>query len=383
MITLTWNHRNALAGSCRTGEGLSAQGREFVRRAQKLGILLDVSHLSDRAFWDLCEISEKPIVASHSNSRAVCANARNLTDEQFGAICRLGGTAGLNLYRDFLSDKPAAFEDVYRHLDHFLSLGGEGHVALGGDLDGCDELPEGFSSVASYPALWRYLAGKGYSEQTLTSLFSGALLDVLRKCLYKRCRSHGLGRGLADGAELDVLKLVRGSSRSGGIGAGAARDERVDIAFDDAALGAGAGCQRGIDAGGDGLGHRSRGDGDHLGLGGGGSSSGGSGSSSGSFFGGRGGGRFGAGLQEFKRIAGIADGADVLQAGNLVALVIERGEQGAGRGGGALELRLVGLVGEEDIADRYRIADLLLPRAHDARFDSNAFLRHQYAFCHN
>jgi membrane dipeptidase len=183
MITLTWNHRNALAGSCRTGEGLSAQGREFVRRAQKLGILLDVSHLSDRAFWDLCEISEKPIVASHSNSRAVCANARNLTDEQFGAICRLGGTAGLTLYRDFLSEKPAAFEDVYRHLDHFLSLGGEGHVALGGDLDGCDELPEGFSSVASYPALWRYLAGKGYSEQTLTSLFSGALLDVLRKCL--------------------------------------------------------------------------------------------------------------------------------------------------------------------------------------------------------
>jgi hypothetical protein len=97
---------------------------------------------------------------------------------------------------------------------------------------------------------------------------------------------------------------------------------------------------------------------------------------SGSFFGGRGGGRFGAGLQEFKRIAGIADGADVLQAGNLVALVIERGEQGAGRGGGALELRLVGLVGEEDIADRYRIADLLLPRAHDAGFDRDAFLRH-------
>ena len=182
MITLTWNYRNALAGSCHTGEGLSAQGREFARRAQKLGIILDVSHLSDRAFWDLCEISEKPIVSSHSNSRAVCANPRNLTDEQFQAICRLGGTAGLNLYSLFLSDRPATFEDIYRHLDHFLSLGGDGHVALGGDLDGCDELPAGFASLDSYSALWRFLEGKGYSEKALTSLFSGALLDVLRKC---------------------------------------------------------------------------------------------------------------------------------------------------------------------------------------------------------
>ena len=182
MITLTWNYRNALAGSCHTGEGLSVQGREFARRAQKLGIILDVSHLSDRAFWDLCEISEKPIVASHSNSRAVCANPRNLTDEQFQAICRLGGTAGLNLYSLFLSDRPATFEDIYRHLDHFLSLGGDGHVALGGDLDGCDELPAGFASLDSYSALWRFLEGKGYSEKALTSLFSGALLDVLRKC---------------------------------------------------------------------------------------------------------------------------------------------------------------------------------------------------------
>ena len=131
-MTLTWNFQNALAGSCVTGEGLSGQGREFVREAQRLGILLDVSHLSDRAFWDLCEISEKPVVASHSNSRAVCANRRNLTDEQFLALCRLGGTAGINLYGAFLTDGAPTLDDVYRHVDRFLSLGGEGHEAGGG-----------------------------------------------------------------------------------------------------------------------------------------------------------------------------------------------------------------------------------------------------------
>jgi membrane dipeptidase len=181
MMTLTWNYRNALAGSCFTGEGLSAQGREFVRQAQALGILLDVSHLSEQAFWDLCEISEKPIVASHSNSRAVCPNPRNLTDEQFLALCRLGGTAGLNLYGPFLTQAQPTLDDVYRHYEHFLSLGGEGHVALGGDLDGCDALPAGFSGIDSYQALFGCLAGHGCSQESLDSLFHGALLGALKK----------------------------------------------------------------------------------------------------------------------------------------------------------------------------------------------------------
>ena len=97
MIAPVWNAENALAGSCMTGGGLTAQGREFVRRAQRAGIIVDVSHSSERTFWDICEIAEKPIVASHSNAKAVCGHVRNLTDEQFRAICDLGGTAGLNL----------------------------------------------------------------------------------------------------------------------------------------------------------------------------------------------------------------------------------------------------------------------------------------------
>lgn len=184
MVSLTWNHQNALAGSCVTQEGLTPLGREFFRRAQALGMLVDVSHLSDRGFWDVCELAEKPIVASHSNSRAVCAHRRNLTDEMFRALCDLGGTAGLNLYVPFLTEnKNATFDDIFRHIDHFLELGGEGHVALGGDLDGCDRLPEGFSSVQDYEALGEFLLARGYSEKIIQGIFSDSLLKVVKQCV--------------------------------------------------------------------------------------------------------------------------------------------------------------------------------------------------------
>lgn len=182
MICLTWNEANALAGSCHTGEGLSAQGREFVLRAQKMGMLIDVSHLSERAFWQVCELAQRPIVASHSNSRALCAHPRNLTDEQFRALCALGGTAGINLYGAFLSDAAATLDDVCRHIDHFYELGGAGHVALGGDLDGCDALPLGFTGVQDYEKLAAALRARGYSELTIQEIFSNSLLKVVKQC---------------------------------------------------------------------------------------------------------------------------------------------------------------------------------------------------------
>lgn len=184
MISLVWNLPNALGGSCKTGEGLTPQGKEFFRRAQRLGMLVDVSHLSDRGFWDMTELAERPIVASHSNARAVCAHARNLTDEQFLAICQLGGTAGINLCAPFLSEAPrATFDDVRRHLDHFLALGGAQHVAFGADLDGTDLLPEGFSTIADYDALGAYLARGGYTEETLRAIFGNSLMKVVKQCI--------------------------------------------------------------------------------------------------------------------------------------------------------------------------------------------------------
>ncbi len=183
MISLVWNLPNSLAGSCQSGEGLSEKGKSFFRRAQRLGMLVDVSHLSEKGFWDMAELAEKPIVASHSNSTAICPHPRNLTDAQFRAICDLGGTAGINLYGPFLRPQGrAGFCDVRRHLDHFLELGGEGHIALGADLDGCDELPEGFSGVDDYEKLGSYLARFGYSEKTMQNLFCNSLMRVVKLC---------------------------------------------------------------------------------------------------------------------------------------------------------------------------------------------------------
>ena len=184
MVSLVWNLPNSLSGSCQTGEGLSEKGKEFFRRAQRLGMLVDVSHLSERGFWDMTELAEKPIVASHSDAFAVCPHPRNLTDAQFRAICDLDGTVGLNLYGPFLTqEKTPTLDDLRRHLDHFLALGGEGHLALGADLDGCEILPEGFAAVDDYNALGDYLVKTGYSDETIQNLFCNSLRKVVTTCI--------------------------------------------------------------------------------------------------------------------------------------------------------------------------------------------------------
>lgn len=170
MLTLTWNADNILAGCHLSDIGLTAQGRAFVREAQALDILVDVSHLGDRAFWNLVDITVKPLLASHSNARALCDHSRNLTDDQLRAIAETGGTVGLNLYPPFLGEN-ADFETLLRHLEHMLTLCGETHVALGGDLDGCDILTQGFSSVADYADFYAFLSARGYDERLLDRLF--------------------------------------------------------------------------------------------------------------------------------------------------------------------------------------------------------------------
>ena len=147
-------------------------------------MLVDVSHLSEKGFWDMIGLAEKPVIASHSDSFAVCPHPRNLTDSQFQAICDLGGTAGLNLYGPFLTDGPrVTFDDLRRHLDHFLDLGGEGHLALGADLDGCSVLPEGFAALNDYETLGRYLADAGYPDETIQNLFCNSLMKVVKTCI--------------------------------------------------------------------------------------------------------------------------------------------------------------------------------------------------------
>lgn len=183
LISLTWNHENALAGWHGTDVGLSAQGKEFVRRAQKLGMLIDVSHLSDRGFWDLCDITEGPIVASHSNSRAICNHSRNLTDDMYKEIIATGGTTGLNMYTAFLTEEETCGMDtVLRHVDHLLSLGGEKHLSLGGDLDGCEKLPTPMTGIDGYRYLIDAMLAHGIPEQTVADICFNNFMEVFKTC---------------------------------------------------------------------------------------------------------------------------------------------------------------------------------------------------------
>jgi len=178
--TLTWNEKNPLAGSHKTGGGLTDLGREYVKEAQRLGMLIDVSHLSDEAFWDLMQITEAPIIASHSNSRAVCNVSRNLTDDMFRAICASGGVAGINLFNYFLGEKNVTLDTVCDHVMHFLELDPSGkHIALGGDLDGCDALPEGFTGINSYNTLADRLLDRGVNEGMVRDIYWNNAMGVM------------------------------------------------------------------------------------------------------------------------------------------------------------------------------------------------------------
>ena len=180
--SLGWNEQNVLTGSHKTGGGLSNLGKEYVKEAQRLGMIIDVSHISDEGFWDIMDITEKPIVATHSNSRAVCNHSRNLTDDMFKAICQTGGVAGFNQCAPFVGDN-CDLDTACDHFLHFLELDPDGnHIALGGDLDGCDELPAGFEGVQSYPALAQRLLQRGVDEVTLRKIFWENALGVMDKC---------------------------------------------------------------------------------------------------------------------------------------------------------------------------------------------------------
>lgn len=182
ITTLGWNEKNVLAGSHKTGGGLTDLGKEYVKEAQRLGMIIDVSHISDEAFWDIMKITDAPIIATHSNSRAVYDVSRNLTDDMYRAICETGGVAGFNQYADFVGQKPD-LDTACDHFLHFLELDPTGrHIALGGDLDGCDQLPDGFRGVQDYPALAEKLLSRGLSEDMVSNIFWNNALGVIQQC---------------------------------------------------------------------------------------------------------------------------------------------------------------------------------------------------------
>ena len=181
--TLGWNEKNSLTGSHITGGGLTKRGRDYVKECQRLGILVDVSHISDEGFWDIMEITQAPVVASHSNSRSVYGASRNLTDDMFLAICQTGGVAGYNLCAEFTGDNPD-LDTACDHILHFLELDPTGeHIALGGDLDGIDNMPAGFTGVQDYPAFAGRLYQRGVDETILRNIFWNNAIGVMDRAL--------------------------------------------------------------------------------------------------------------------------------------------------------------------------------------------------------
>ena len=182
ITSLGWNEKNPLAGSNVTGGGLTDLGREYIKEAQRLGMIVDVSHISDEAFWDIMDMTHAPVIATHSNSRAVCNHSRNLTDDMFKAICMTGGVAGFNQYDAFVG-VGADFDVACDHFLHFLELDPDGkHIALGGDLDGCESMVKGFTGVESYPDLAENLLARGLTGQMLRNIYWENALGVMRHC---------------------------------------------------------------------------------------------------------------------------------------------------------------------------------------------------------
>ena len=183
VTSLGWNEKNTLTGSHMTGGGLTDQGREYVKEAQRLGMLVDVSHISDEGFWDMVKITDAPIIATHSNSRSVCDNSRNLTDDMFRAICETGGVAGYNACAEFTGEK-STIDTICDHIFHFLELDPSGkHIALGGDLDGVTNMPEGFEGIQSWPRVTQRLLDRGLDEKTIMDICWNNAMGVMERAV--------------------------------------------------------------------------------------------------------------------------------------------------------------------------------------------------------
>ena len=168
-----------------TGPGLTEDGLRLVDRCLELGIMLDVSHLTEAGFWDIARRTTKPIVATHSNAHAITPTARNLTDKQLAAVAESGGVVGLNFASAFLREDGRMLGDVplatmLRHLDHLLAILGEDGVALGSDYDGA-LVPHEVDGVERLPNLRRAMSAHGYGEALITKICHGNWVNVLRR----------------------------------------------------------------------------------------------------------------------------------------------------------------------------------------------------------
>jgi membrane dipeptidase len=230
-MTLTHTNTNSWADS--SGDinkpgvehhnGLTDFGKQVVREMNRLGMMIDVSHVADKTFWDALAVSTAPIIASHSSCRALCNVPRNMTDEMIVALAKKGGVVQVNFNCGFLSEKsaaaarkvpdstlpgprgddemieryrkmvpPATLEDAVAHIDHVVKIAGIGAAGIGSDFDGVYCTPRGLEDVSKFPNLTRALLEKGYSAEDIRKIYGGNTLRVMRavEAEAKRLQAH-------------------------------------------------------------------------------------------------------------------------------------------------------------------------------------------------
>lgn len=187
-MTLTWSNRNDIADGINeeaTGSGLTLFGKQVVAEMNRLGMLVDVSHISTAGFWSVIETSTKPIIATHSNAKSLCSHPRNLNDEQIKALAQNGGLAGITFAGQFLEEDwhNACIESVYKHIDYMLNLiGNDDHIGFGSDFDGISHPPYNIQGVQDYKPLIDYLS-KYYSDETINKITHQNVINLLQKVL--------------------------------------------------------------------------------------------------------------------------------------------------------------------------------------------------------
>lgn len=177
-VGLTWNHANLAADGVEEvrGSGLTAFGKEIIAFCNENSLLSDVSHLCEKAFWDVMDLARYPI-ASHSNSKTICNHKRNLTDEQAMHLFSKNGLVHVVYHPPFVSEKgDASIADLITHIDHFCSLGGVSQIGLGSDFDGITEKIIGLEDASMHPALLNELL-KRYSEEEVKGFAYKNFLD--------------------------------------------------------------------------------------------------------------------------------------------------------------------------------------------------------------
>lgn len=183
-IGLTWNNRNLLADGVGEGKyagGLSLKGRQIIKEMSKMGIILDLSHISEKSFFDALDYYDKPVLVSHANARALCNHRRNLNDSQLKALALNGGVIGVNQVADFVKKEQPSIDDLLDHIVYIADLIGVDHVGLGSDFDGADKIVmKGIEEYANWESL---LSARSFTQQEIEKILGKNALRVIKAVL--------------------------------------------------------------------------------------------------------------------------------------------------------------------------------------------------------